>query len=424
VLAFATAQDRGADVDIHEVRTGATSPSLCPANDPHYPARGPSSDFASGSTLYEEFHPFGTTSYAANDSGIEVSAKRYRYIGKERDEETGLYHLGARYYSSWLARWTATDPTGLRDGTNRYAYARGNPTSIVDPSGTEGERSPIYQQRQRIHQAQKEFKEVREHVVDVEIERFHAALAGEDLHDIDVELQGLRGELHDAERRVKVEKAVLRVARDGDTFFDAAGMRGFTAAERQEIGQRGALLASTEELVASARQHVARAPTARERGEEIRAQKQEARLGVIAFSLTALGAIETIAAARLGLVAVEARLGTTATSGLGGGGGAAARGKSDGVVRAVRDDAYTASRHTAEGKQVVRDLTKGKEAHVFDEGVDLAALEAKVWSEGVSHGTVRGYQRFTYESPTPIGRRVQACKPDVPLSHGGDQRQG
>ncbi|MBP7285872.1 MAG: RHS repeat-associated core domain-containing protein, partial [Nannocystaceae bacterium] len=85
---------------------------------------------------YEEFHPFGTTSYAANDSAVEVSAKRYRYIGKERDEETGLYHLGARYYASWLGRWTAADPTGLADGVNRYAYCRGNPITLRDPDGS------------------------------------------------------------------------------------------------------------------------------------------------------------------------------------------------------------------------------------------------------------------------------------------------
>jgi len=65
-----------------------------------------------------------------------VSAKRYRYIGKERDEETGLYHLGARYYASWLGRWTAVDPIGLGDGVNRYAYSRGNPVGLRDPSGT------------------------------------------------------------------------------------------------------------------------------------------------------------------------------------------------------------------------------------------------------------------------------------------------
>jgi RHS repeat-associated protein len=96
-------------------------------------------DEAAAVISYEEFHPFGTTSYAANDAGIEVSTKRYRYIGKERDEETGLYHLGARYYASWLGRWTAADPIGLGDGVNRYAYARGRPLIVVDPSGTSGE---------------------------------------------------------------------------------------------------------------------------------------------------------------------------------------------------------------------------------------------------------------------------------------------
>jgi RHS repeat-associated protein len=85
---------------------------------------------------YEEFHPYGTTSYAARDSGIEVSAKRYRYIGKERDEETGLYQCGARYLAAWLGRWTAADPIGLGDGVNRYAYAGNRPIGSRDASGT------------------------------------------------------------------------------------------------------------------------------------------------------------------------------------------------------------------------------------------------------------------------------------------------
>ncbi|MBC8070998.1 MAG: toxin [Deltaproteobacteria bacterium] len=85
---------------------------------------------------YEEFHPYGTTSYAASNASIEVSAKRYRYIGKERDEETGLYHLGARYYASWLGRWTAADPIGLEAGINRFAYASSRPTTNIDPDGT------------------------------------------------------------------------------------------------------------------------------------------------------------------------------------------------------------------------------------------------------------------------------------------------
>jgi hypothetical protein len=47
-----------------------THPACTPANDHHYPyARRSAYARAPGSTLYEEFHPFGTTSYAANDSG-------------------------------------------------------------------------------------------------------------------------------------------------------------------------------------------------------------------------------------------------------------------------------------------------------------------------------------------------------------------
>ena len=44
--------------------------------------------------------------------------KRYRYTGKERDEESGLYYHGARYYAPWLGRWVSCDPAGLIDGSN------------------------------------------------------------------------------------------------------------------------------------------------------------------------------------------------------------------------------------------------------------------------------------------------------------------
>jgi RHS repeat-associated protein len=84
---------------------------------------------------YEEYHPYGTSAYRAFQG--EVSAKRYRYIACERDDETGLYLMGARYYAAWLGRWTAADPAGTVDGTNLYAYVRGSPVGLRDPSGTE-----------------------------------------------------------------------------------------------------------------------------------------------------------------------------------------------------------------------------------------------------------------------------------------------
>ena len=63
--------------------------------------------------------------------------KRYRFTGKERDEETGLDYHGARYYAPWLGRWSSADPKGMVDGPNLYRYARDNPVVLTDPGGTD-----------------------------------------------------------------------------------------------------------------------------------------------------------------------------------------------------------------------------------------------------------------------------------------------
>lgn len=84
---------------------------------------------------YEEYYPYGSTSYQAMCSTVEVRAKRYRYTGKERDEESGLSYHVARYYAPWLGRWSSPDPAGIVDGTDLYAYVKCNPVKFVDPSG-------------------------------------------------------------------------------------------------------------------------------------------------------------------------------------------------------------------------------------------------------------------------------------------------
>jgi RHS repeat-associated protein len=86
---------------------------------------------------YEEYYPYGSTSYQAVNNAIEVSAKRYRYTGKERDEETGLIYHGARYYACWLTRWSSADVAGLIDGPNLYRYARDNPIIMIDQGGNQ-----------------------------------------------------------------------------------------------------------------------------------------------------------------------------------------------------------------------------------------------------------------------------------------------
>ena len=83
---------------------------------------------------YEEYTPYGSTSYQAVRSQTETP-KRYRYMGKERDEESGLYYYGARYYAPWLSRWTSCDPAGLTDGPNLYVAFWNNPLVVTDPTG-------------------------------------------------------------------------------------------------------------------------------------------------------------------------------------------------------------------------------------------------------------------------------------------------
>ncbi len=85
---------------------------------------------------YEEYFPFGASSFHSAVGGLEVSGKRYRYTGKERDDETGLYYYGARYYAPWLGRWTSVDPAGMVDGPNRYEYAKNRPGHPARPDGT------------------------------------------------------------------------------------------------------------------------------------------------------------------------------------------------------------------------------------------------------------------------------------------------
>jgi RHS repeat-associated protein len=88
---------------------------------------------------YEEYHPFGTSAYRTAKSNTDLSLKRYRFTNKERDDETGLYYFGVRYYAAWLGRWTSSDPGGFVDGLNLYVYVRNNPVNGVDELGYETE---------------------------------------------------------------------------------------------------------------------------------------------------------------------------------------------------------------------------------------------------------------------------------------------
>jgi RHS repeat-associated protein len=96
-------------------------------------------DAAGQVITYQDYHPYGTSAYRYALTGPGLSQQRYRFVGKERDGETGLDYFGARYYASWLGRWISSDPAGLIDGLNLFAYCHNNPIIRTDPDGTKVE---------------------------------------------------------------------------------------------------------------------------------------------------------------------------------------------------------------------------------------------------------------------------------------------
>jgi RHS repeat-associated protein len=92
---------------------------------------------------YEEYYPYGSTSFQAGRSAAEVSLKRFRYTGMERDKESGLCYHGARYYASWLGLWVSIDPD-LRAFLrwSPFSYALDSPVRFLDVTGRGPEDPP------------------------------------------------------------------------------------------------------------------------------------------------------------------------------------------------------------------------------------------------------------------------------------------
>ncbi len=78
----------------------------------------------------QEYYPFGDSSLRTFDK------KRYRYVGKEKDAESGLYYFGARYYSPWTCRFISVDPLAADyPYLTPYNYAGNKPITHKDIDG-------------------------------------------------------------------------------------------------------------------------------------------------------------------------------------------------------------------------------------------------------------------------------------------------
>jgi RHS repeat-associated protein len=173
----------------------------------------------------EEYTPYGETSFGS------FARKRYRFTGKERDEESGLYYHGARYYAPWVGRWLSCDKGKTVPGTSLYRYASNTPQVMIDPDGEEDvivvgtQMHPDQQgagnKLNFMHQAIKETKQSKiatillfgEGYTDLQKEKFRAAIESN---------KGTVKEVTSAEEVVNylnsksLDKAALSTARSND----------------------------------------------------------------------------------------------------------------------------------------------------------------------------------------------------------------
>ncbi|HTI72502.1 MAG TPA: RHS repeat-associated core domain-containing protein [Candidatus Limnocylindria bacterium] len=108
----------------------------------------------SGNTTSYHYDKRGSTIALSNGSGVVTDRAEYSAYGliTKRTGTTdtpflfngrfgvmtdanGLYYMRARYYNPFLRRFVNADPSGLAGGLNQYAYANGNPASLIDPFG-------------------------------------------------------------------------------------------------------------------------------------------------------------------------------------------------------------------------------------------------------------------------------------------------
>ncbi|MEN6525910.1 MAG: RHS repeat-associated core domain-containing protein, partial [Candidatus Polarisedimenticolia bacterium] len=92
-------------------------------------------DAAGGRLEGHDYYPFG------GEMGAAGSASRRKFTGHERDEETGLDYMLARYYPASLGRFLSVDPLPgtakpeLPQTWNRFVYVEDSPVLSVDPDG-------------------------------------------------------------------------------------------------------------------------------------------------------------------------------------------------------------------------------------------------------------------------------------------------
>ena len=120
--------------DVSGMETDPLEPALYYYHPDHLGSATWITDSLGNPAQFLQYLPYGEIWRNQQRMGYD---ERYKYSGKERDNETGYDYFGARHYTSAISGWLSPDP--LMDkypGISPYAYCNWNPMKYVDPDGT------------------------------------------------------------------------------------------------------------------------------------------------------------------------------------------------------------------------------------------------------------------------------------------------
>jgi RHS repeat-associated protein len=101
----------------------------------HYDSRGSTIALTADNGLVVdrfEYSLYATLTYRA---GTDDTPFLFNGRFGVQTDNNGLYSMGARFYNPYICRFISADPSGFNGGLNFYAYANGNPVSLIDPFG-------------------------------------------------------------------------------------------------------------------------------------------------------------------------------------------------------------------------------------------------------------------------------------------------
>jgi RHS repeat-associated protein len=75
------------------------------------------------------------------DRSMSLYDWQTRFHGESRDEETGYYNYGYRYYDPKTGRWPSRDPMGESGGLNVYNFVKNNGINWIDLLGLKGKKA-------------------------------------------------------------------------------------------------------------------------------------------------------------------------------------------------------------------------------------------------------------------------------------------